>query len=252
MATKRKALSKKTRFEVFKRDSFTCQYCGKAAPDVILHVDHIDPVSKGGDNSILNLITSCADCNGGKGARLLDDHTALAKQREQLAALSERREQLKMMLEWRKGLKAIGNLERAAATDHFAEVFDGWEITSAGALAAVEKLISEFGLTPVLDAIDIARRTYAAELNAESVNLAFSKLGGICRNRSRPDESGLFYARGIVRNRMYCDDATAIRLLREARDIGADDDLLKDVAREARNWTDWRETMRQIIDGEWS
>lgn len=31
---KRKAISKRVRFEVFKRDSFKCQYCGKCAPDV--------------------------------------------------------------------------------------------------------------------------------------------------------------------------------------------------------------------------
>lgn len=62
----RKGLSKKIRFEVFKRDQFTCQYCGKKAPDVILHVDHIQPVSKGGTNDLLNLITSCQDCNLGK------------------------------------------------------------------------------------------------------------------------------------------------------------------------------------------
>ena len=41
---KRKGISKKTRFDVFKRDSFTCQYCGKSAPDVVLQVDHINPV----------------------------------------------------------------------------------------------------------------------------------------------------------------------------------------------------------------
>jgi 5-methylcytosine-specific restriction endonuclease McrA len=58
---KRKSMSKKLRFEVFKRDSFACQYCGNKAPDVVLEVDHINPVSKGGDNSILNLITSCFD-----------------------------------------------------------------------------------------------------------------------------------------------------------------------------------------------
>ena len=45
---KRKALSQKIRFEVFKRDSFTCQYCGRKAPDVVLQVDHIVPVAKGG------------------------------------------------------------------------------------------------------------------------------------------------------------------------------------------------------------
>lgn len=43
----RKALSKKLRFEVFKRDSFTCQYCGDKAPDIILECDHIIPVAVG-------------------------------------------------------------------------------------------------------------------------------------------------------------------------------------------------------------
>src|SRR5687767_268821 len=108
MATKRKAISKKTRFEVFKRDGFKCQYCGKCAPDVILNVDHIHPVSKGGENDILNLITACEDCNGGKSDRLLSDDSVMAKQRAQLEELNERREQLEMMLQWRDGLKDIG------------------------------------------------------------------------------------------------------------------------------------------------
>ena len=47
---KRKSLTKKVRFEVFKRDSFTCQYCGRTAPSVILEVDHIKPVCDGGQN----------------------------------------------------------------------------------------------------------------------------------------------------------------------------------------------------------
>lgn len=55
---RREALSKSIRFEVFKRDSFKCQYCGGEAPNVLLHVDHIEPVSKGGTNDITNLITS--------------------------------------------------------------------------------------------------------------------------------------------------------------------------------------------------
>ena len=75
--TKRVALSKKMRFEVFKRDSFKCQYCGRSAPEVVLHVDHIQPVAKDGTNDIFNLITSCADCNGGKGARELSSQEAL-------------------------------------------------------------------------------------------------------------------------------------------------------------------------------
>ena len=69
--TNRKSLSKGKRFETFKRDGFTCQYCGRTPPEVILEVDHINPVSKGGNNDDTNLITSCYDCNRGKGAKEL-------------------------------------------------------------------------------------------------------------------------------------------------------------------------------------
>ena len=44
----RKTISKKIRFEVFKRDSFTCQYCGRMAPYIVLEVDHINAVANGG------------------------------------------------------------------------------------------------------------------------------------------------------------------------------------------------------------
>ncbi len=63
---KRECVSKKIRFEVFKRDLFTCQYCGKKAPAVILEIDHIKPVSKDGTNDIENLVSACFDCNRGK------------------------------------------------------------------------------------------------------------------------------------------------------------------------------------------
>lgn len=66
-------LSKKTRFEVFKRDEFTCQYCGQTPPAVTLEVDHIDPKSKGGGDGTINLITACFDCNRGKSDRILGD-----------------------------------------------------------------------------------------------------------------------------------------------------------------------------------
>lgn len=60
------ALSVRTRFEVFKRDDFTCQYCGKRSPEVVLEVDHIVPVCDGGGDDPVNLRTSCWDCNRGK------------------------------------------------------------------------------------------------------------------------------------------------------------------------------------------
>jgi hypothetical protein len=61
------------RFEVFKRDRFTCSYCGSHPPDVQLEVDHVTPRSAGGLDELDNLITACLECNRGKGARLLEE-----------------------------------------------------------------------------------------------------------------------------------------------------------------------------------
>lgn len=59
-------VSKELRFKVLCRDNFTCQYCGRKAPDAELEVDHIYPVSKGGKAREDNLVTSCISCNSGK------------------------------------------------------------------------------------------------------------------------------------------------------------------------------------------
>jgi hypothetical protein len=62
------SLSKRTRWRVLDRDCFTCQYCGRTAPNVYLEVDHIEPRSRGGLDDESNLIAACYDCNRGKEA----------------------------------------------------------------------------------------------------------------------------------------------------------------------------------------
>lgn len=79
---KRRGLPKAMRFEVFKRDRFTCRYCGSTPPDAVLHCDHVRPVCRGGQNALENLVTACRDCNAGKGARLLDDRSKIERQLE--------------------------------------------------------------------------------------------------------------------------------------------------------------------------
>lgn len=56
------------RFMVLKRDSFKCVYCGRYAPDVMLHIDHKISRSDGGGDEISNLVTACSQCNIGKGS----------------------------------------------------------------------------------------------------------------------------------------------------------------------------------------
>ena len=47
----------------------TCQLCGRKAPQVVLHIDHIIPESKGGKTDLSNLQVLCETCNLGKGNR---------------------------------------------------------------------------------------------------------------------------------------------------------------------------------------
>jgi predicted restriction endonuclease len=65
----RKNISWRLRFEIMKRDNFKCKLCGRSPttdPAIILHIDHILPVSKGGKNNPENLQTCCSKCNIGK------------------------------------------------------------------------------------------------------------------------------------------------------------------------------------------
>jgi hypothetical protein len=65
----RKAISERVRYEVFGRDGFRCQACGRGINDgVKLTIDHITPVDWGGTNDISNLNTLCEECNRGKKA----------------------------------------------------------------------------------------------------------------------------------------------------------------------------------------
>lgn len=61
-------ISRTLRFEVLRRDKFTCTYCGAHPPDTTLTIDHVVPVALGGADTPENLRTACAECNGGKGA----------------------------------------------------------------------------------------------------------------------------------------------------------------------------------------
>ena len=59
-----------TRFNVFLRDKFTCQYCGDKKD---LTFDHLLPKSKGGKTDWDNVVTACSSCNVKKGGRLIKD-----------------------------------------------------------------------------------------------------------------------------------------------------------------------------------
>jgi 5-methylcytosine-specific restriction endonuclease McrA len=62
---------KLTRREVFARDGYACQYCGRQSNDLTL--DHVVPRDRGGTHTWDNLVTACKACNHRKGGKFLDE-----------------------------------------------------------------------------------------------------------------------------------------------------------------------------------
>lgn len=151
-AIQHKAVSKRVRFEVFKRDCFTCQYCGRVPPTVVLEVDHIVARAEGGGNEETNLVTACADCNRGKSC------IPLTVAPESLAERAARIEEAEAQL---AGYREIA-LAREARIER-----DCWDIieiltgnreeTTQETFRAVKQFLGRLPIDEVMDAAQIAR-----------------------------------------------------------------------------------------------
>jgi hypothetical protein len=174
---KRKALSKKARFDVFKRDGFVCQYCGAHPPQVTLHCDHIVAVVEGGTNDADNLVTACEACNLGKGARALADVPASLQSRA--AEMAEREEQL-------RGYTEVAMARRNRLEEQswdVAEIFmdqhrsDG---INKDWFQSIRNFVDKLGLVDALDAMQIA-----VARKPHSKNICFKYFCGVCWNKIR-------------------------------------------------------------------
>ena len=244
---KRKAIPKKLRFEVFKRDNFTCQYCGRMAPDVILEIDHINPVKNNGTNDILNLITSCKDCNRGKGVRKLTENDILKKQQQQLKEINEKREQLKLLISWKEELnrfddEQINQIEKLLenGTDNiFSEV----------GRKNCKKWIKNFGFEEVYESAEISIKQYYDETE-ESITKVFNMIPRICNNRisqkNNPNLYKINYLCKIAENRLYYFNNLKTKSFL-IRNFKIDDfELLKEIFCEVKNWTELKETLEEL------
>ncbi len=253
---KRKPISKKLRFEIFKRDKFKCVYCGVSAPDVILQVDHIEPVAKGGDNNILNLATSCFECNSGKRDRKLNEQTVLKRQKDQLDELQERMEQIEMMIKWQKGLKDIKDRIVDDLKEFWEELAPGYRINETG-LKRIKKLTKEYDYEEIREAMEISANQYLhfedRTVTDKSWDKAFSKIGGIIKvrrdSKQNPDLKELFYIRGILKNRIQnFNSSVAIILLKMAHGKGISIDTLKKVALQVNYMDEFEYKINELIE----
>ena len=141
------SVSKKTRFEIFSRDKFTCRYCGRNSEDATLEVDHVVPRSKGGSDDPANLVTSCFDCNRGKSDSVLEsvptvDFLAMAqemREQERVSKLlrAKARKDLRTRGVFQEKVLRLANIDNDNDFDH-------------GTMATLYSFTKEFGAEIVL------------------------------------------------------------------------------------------------------
>ena len=123
------AIGKKTRFDVFKRDGFQCQYCSAKPPSAVLEVDHIIPRAKGGGDQIENLLTACFDCNRGKRDGLLTSVPESLDERYE--RVREREEQYRAFTRYQALIRRRENRDVEAVAKVFADSFPGYELSES-------------------------------------------------------------------------------------------------------------------------
>ena len=255
----REPIRKSVRFEVFKRDSFTCQYCGEKSPDVVLQIDHIAPVADGGTNDILNLVTACRACNAGKSDKKLSDSSAIEKARRQAEDMQERRQQLEMIAEWHSSLldidaEAVSRLEQLWLQSTCAD--EGSYLLDA-AKDELRRAMKRYGFDIACQGVVQAARRYMkkpADADQEQCrNESFWSIPKICSvlkaDKDDPGVARLFYIRGIARNRLpYMHEGLCISILKEARAAGISIDWLEEFAKSAATWREFRTSIEEYID----
>jgi 5-methylcytosine-specific restriction endonuclease McrA len=62
-----------SRRNIYRRDAYTCQYCGSRPGSELLSIDHVVPRSRGGRSNWVNCVLACVDCNKRKADRTLEE-----------------------------------------------------------------------------------------------------------------------------------------------------------------------------------
>lgn len=169
----REAISKKRRFEIFKRDGFCCQYCGAKPPKVPLEVDHIIPIFEGGNNHNENLTTACFDCNRGKGKTELG--VVIPTNLEKIERLKLAQAQYRQIKKYIEEASNIIENDINSIMRVYMNYFNGYEFTERFR-GSVSQFLKEIGYQEVEEAMHKAcSRMYKP-------NHALSYFCGICWN----------------------------------------------------------------------
>lgn len=171
------------RFRVFERDGFICQYCGKKPPEVILHLDHIVPKSKGGSEDEENMITACADCNLGKSNFEIGKFPKQAT--KNIENIKEKYEQLKEFYNLQKRLESLVETEVDDISEHWEGLWSHKHALNGRGQASIRKFLKKVSSSEVKEAMDLS-------IHISDVEGAFKYMCGVLHNKIREREDNDF------------------------------------------------------------
>jgi hypothetical protein len=184
------------RFEVFKRDRFTCAYCGRSAPEVLLQVDHVIPISAGGLDNLDNLVTSCTDCNQGKGSRLLQEGS-IGPSARSVEEIKERTKQLKQYRAWlQKYDEQVAGLVGLVYDEWYkafgGEVKDGKRVCVWGwpQENSLRGFLKRIPVSDIVEAVWITRRKVSMGGGMHKGDAALRYFYAVCHGKIRDHEKG--------------------------------------------------------------
>ena len=182
---KKMTLTKKTRFAIFERDNFSCQYCGRTPQDdgVILEADHAISRADGGTDDTENLVTSCFDCNRGKSKKSIAPKLNI---KEQLAITKEQLSQVQAMTKLISKKRKLEK-EKFAWVD---EAIDGYTKAFVSGMKSAVKGAAARGATQteIVSSVDIALEKF--EQKDEFYTNDFIKyFYGIIRNKLKASDT---------------------------------------------------------------
>lgn len=151
-------VSRKDRFEVFKRDGFKCAYCGRTPPQVVLEADHIEPKSEGGKDHISNLITACFDCNRGKRDHPLTSiPSPLA---ENIANVKEKCEQLEEYKKYTRKIERLIKKDVDEISAVYEEAYEGWQFSNTFKQVTLKTFLKKLSKEEIIESLYIAINKY--------------------------------------------------------------------------------------------
>ena len=152
-------------------------YCGATPPQAVLHVDHINPVANGGKNDIDNLISSCSECNFGKGSALL---TSVPQDLQSKALFLLEAE--KQIRGYQDAVDAkILRIERdCRRVVELYELFHTGYTLSKTAIISVNYFIDKLGLDETMAAMSLSCHKKPTLKNSTD---CYGYFCGICRNK---------------------------------------------------------------------